>query len=94
MTLNVLTAVMMKITIFWDVIPCSLIVTYGHLRGMYSLYLMGRRGRVYFLTVNMEIVGFPETLVNGSTKWHKVREHGVVYVSVKASLPVWTDVIF
>jgi hypothetical protein len=32
-----------KITVFWDVIPCSLVNVYECFRGKYSLYFQGRR---------------------------------------------------
>jgi hypothetical protein len=43
-------AVTMKGTIFWDVMPCSLVENYQRFGGMYSLHLQGQGVRLRGLT--------------------------------------------
>jgi hypothetical protein len=38
---QVLTAASMKITIFWDVAPCSLVEVYRRFRGAFCLHYQG-----------------------------------------------------
>jgi hypothetical protein len=40
---EVLTAVVMKSTVFWDIMPCSSLKVNWHFRGTYRLHLQGRR---------------------------------------------------
>jgi hypothetical protein len=40
---EVLTAVIVKSTIFWDITPCTPLKINGRIRGTYLLHLQGRR---------------------------------------------------
>jgi hypothetical protein len=40
---EVLMAVITKITVFWDKMPCSVVDIYQHLRGTFRLHLQGRK---------------------------------------------------
>jgi hypothetical protein len=44
--LEVLTAVVMKSTTFWDIMPCSPLSVNRHFGGTYRLYLQGRKNRL------------------------------------------------
>jgi hypothetical protein len=43
---EVLTAVVMKSTIFWDITPCSLLIVNQHFRGTFRLHLQGRKNKL------------------------------------------------
>ena len=45
MRIGVVMAVNIKITVLWDAIPCQLVVSYQHLRGIYWLHFQGTKVR-------------------------------------------------
>jgi hypothetical protein len=55
---EVLTATSMKMAVFWDVAPCSLVDTDRRFRGAYCLHHQG------LITLMMDAVSSSETLVN------------------------------
>jgi hypothetical protein len=58
MRFQVLTAMSMKVTVFWDVAPCSLVEVYQHFRGACCLHHQD------IITLMLEAVTTPETSVN------------------------------
>jgi hypothetical protein len=59
---EVLMAVAVVVTIFWDVTTCSLVDRYQHFGGTYYFHLQGRRVNFYSSVLKMQMSGSSETL--------------------------------
>jgi cAMP phosphodiesterase len=68
---QVLVAESMKMTVFWDVEPCSLTETGRHFRGAFCLRNQGDE----FIALMVEVVSTSETSASFcETAWRKIRE--------------------
>jgi hypothetical protein len=61
---HVLTAASMKIAVFWDVAPCSLVQVYRRFRGVYYLHHQGDKTSLFTHRLMVEAVSTSETSVN------------------------------
>jgi hypothetical protein len=92
--IEVLTAVVMKSTIFWDITPCSLLKVNRRFGGTYRLHLQGRRTSrasnlppaftlvscsVHSSTLKMEAICSSETSIDFQrTTWHCISEESTL----------------
>jgi hypothetical protein len=94
---ELLTVVVMKSTVFWDIMPCSPLKVNQRFRGAYHLHLQGRRISrarnqwqallvscvAYSSTLKMEVICFPKTSVDFQwTTWHYIPEDSTLQMEL------------